>query len=99
MEVDFRNNKLQKAYEKSARAAKLWGAEVARRYIQRIDSIYSMPTFEDVKALRSLRTHPLKGGRKSEWAITLTGQWRLIVVPSKDGTSLLVVEVTNHYGN
>lgn len=99
MEIAFRTNKLQKAAEKAAEAARLWGVEVARKYIQRIRVIYAMPEFEKLKEFPALKTHELKGNRKGEWAIALTGQWRLIVVPSNDGMSLQVKEVSNHYGD
>ncbi len=80
-------------------AIRLWGPEVGQRYVERITSIDVMPSFEDAKALRAWHTHELTGNRKGEWAITIIGKWRLIVVPSDDGLSLQVKEVSNHYGD
>ena len=47
--------------------------------------------------IRSLRLHPLKGARKGELSIYLTGRWRLIVTPGDTEESVIIQEVSNHY--
>lgn len=99
MDIAFRTNRLQKAYDDDAVAIRRWGPEVGKRYIDRVDRIYAMPNFDGVQAIHAWNTHELTGNYAGLWAISLTGQWRLIVIPSEDGESLSVEEVTNHYGD
>lgn len=99
MLVQFRNTKLQRAFEEDRYASRLFGPDVARRYIQRVKTLQAAETFLAFQQVRSFRTHPLSGSRKGEWAIDLTGQMRLIVVPSQDGRAVGIEEVTAHYGD
>ncbi len=97
MEVSFRTSKLRKAYEEADRAYREWGKDVGRKYVQRVEVLHNMPTFEGIKQIQAYRTHPLKGQRAGEWALDLTGNMRIIVAPSEDGTSVEVKEVSKHY--
>ncbi len=97
MEVAFRSNKMRRCYEDSAQAIRTWGAEVGRRYIRRVATLYEMRDFSEVFRQPSWRTHPLKGGRAGQYAINLTGQWRLIVTMSGTDGAVTVEEVSNHY--
>ncbi len=99
MEIDFRTNKLQKAYEQSVEAIKRWGPEVGKRYVRRLDEIDAMQDFDEVMAYPPFHTHELTGNRKGQWAITIISKWRLITIPSDNGMGLLVREVSNHYGD
>ena len=45
-----------------------------------------------------MRLHPLKGSRKEEFSIYLTGKWRLIVTKGGED-SVIIKEVSNHYGD
>ncbi|MEX2599547.1 MAG: type II toxin-antitoxin system RelE/ParE family toxin [Dehalococcoidia bacterium] len=97
MEVEFSSNRLAQCYRQSDRAVRQWGEAVARKYITRIEILYAQPTFDSLRTLRSLRLHPLKGRRQGQYAIDLTGQWRLIVTPGAKEEQVRVEEVTNHY--
>ena len=44
-----------------------------------------------------MRLHALKGSRTGEWAIYLTGQWRLIVTKGDTEEHMVIQEVSNHY--
>jgi plasmid maintenance system killer protein len=99
MDVSFRNNRLQHAYQKSEIAIRRWGQAAGRKYIQRIEMLHAAKDFGDVQQVRSLRAHPLKGKRGGEWALDLTESWRLIVRPSKSGQEISVEEVSQHYGH
>ena len=46
-----------------------------------------------------MRLHPLKGSKRGELSIYLTGKWRLIVVKGETEESVIVKEVSNHYGD
>lgn len=97
MNVEFASNSLRRCYEISAHASRKWGAVVGRKYIQRIDILYSTPTFEDLYSIRSLGLHILGGQWEGKYAITIHDRWRLILLPIDD-RKVRVQEVTNHYG-
>lgn len=98
MEVRFTSRRLEKCYQESKRAVRAWGTDVARKYIARVQALYAAREFDDLLTIQSLGLHKLKGERAKEYAIKLHGRWRLILVRITDDT-VLVQEVTNHYGD
>ncbi len=56
-----------------------------------------MRDFSETFRQLSWRTHPLKGDREGQYAIKLTGTWRLIVTRGATDTTIIVKEVNNHY--
>lgn len=75
-----------------------FGGVVGRKYIQRIKIIKSTKSIEDLKSLPGLRFHALKGDRLGQYAVNLTGFYRLIF--TVEGETLNVVkieEVSKHY--
>lgn len=99
MRIAFRTKRLCQAYEEVDRAIRLWGLDVARKYIQRVEAIYAAQNFDVIKRIRAFEPHELKGQRAGEWALALTRRWRLIVIPSEDGETVTIKEVTKHYGD
>lgn len=55
--------------------------------------------FSELYTVRSLRLHPLKGGREGEHSLTLVDRWRLILTYLPDEQAIHVEEVSNHYGD
>lgn len=99
MEVTFRTRQLSRAFEESKQAVRLWGDQVARKYVMRIITLQSARDFREVRQLVSLRAHRLQGVREGEWALDLTERYRLIVRPATDGQSVMIQEVSSHYGD
>jgi len=100
LQVRFRNNKLQKQYEKSAEAEKAYGKQVARKFIMRVNTLKSAKDFNELFSLPGWDFHPLKGNRKGEYAIKLTGFWRLIITNDGDTFDIAKIEeVSDHYGD
>ena len=100
MEISFRTKKLQKQYEKSVEAEKAYGQQVARRFISRINTLKKAIDFNELYTLSGWNFHPLKGNRKGEFAITLTGFWRLIITNDGDTFDIAKIEeVSDHYGD
>ena len=100
MEVKFRTRRLENEYKDSKRAIRAYGQLVATRYVERINIIKSATDIEELEKLPAIDCHPLKGERKGEWAITLTGHMRLIF--TLDGENLEIAcieEVSKHYGD
>jgi toxin HigB-1 len=100
MEVRFRKTKLKKQYEDFRKAEIAYGQQVARRYIQRIDIIKQSKEIEELKRLPGLNCHELKGDRKGQWAVNLTGFYRLIFTLVGDLLEIILIEeVSKHYGD
>ncbi len=97
MEVSFRTNRLQRNYEESARDIRQWGPDVGRKYITRINALYAIGNFQEVYNIRAMRLHPLKGSKRGELSIYLTGRWRLIVTKGDTEEGVTIEEVSNHY--
>ena len=97
MEVEYRSRSLARRGADEREAAKASGVSVARKYIQRLQIIAAAPTWEALRSYRALGLHPLKGTRRGEYAMTLTGRWRLIVRP--EGETVWIEEVSQHYGD
>jgi len=98
LEIEFRTNKLQRQYESFSAAVKAYGRQVARKYVQRINLIKHSRDIEELQKLPGLDCHPLKGDRAGQWAVKLTGFYRLIF--TLDGEQLeiaLIEEVSKHY--
>ncbi|TMS94092.1 plasmid maintenance system killer [Pseudoalteromonas sp. S201] len=98
MEIDFRTNKLEKCFKESRLANREFGDQVGRKYIQRINLIKAAKDLDEVKKLPGLRCHPLKGDRKGQFAVNLTGFYRLIFTVEGDKLSIAMIEeVSKHY--
>ena len=98
MEVRFKTNKLQKQYENSKEAIKAYGLDVAKKYIQRVGILKSAKSFDDLSKIPQLKFHPLTGDRKGEFAISLTGFYRLIITNDGDTFDIAKIEeVSKHY--
>ena len=98
MEVRFRTNTLQKQYEKSENAIAAYGKQVGRKYIQRINIIKKSKNIDELISIRPLRCHPLKGKRKGEWTLNLTGFYRLIFTLHGENLEIArIEEVSKHY--
>ena len=97
MEVIFRANELRRCYEDSSRAIRRWGPDVGRRYVTRIETIARVRDFRTLYRIQGLRLHPLRGMRRGELSIYLTGRWRLIVTRGDTEDSVIIEEVSDHY--
>ena len=98
MKVTFRTRKLEREYLKSDKAVKSYGAEVARKYIQRINIIKQTRDIDELCRLPGLRCHPLRGDRKGQYAVKLTGFYRLLFTLHGDELEIAhIEEVSKHY--
>jgi toxin HigB-1 len=98
VEVTFRTRKLEREYQKIALAKKAYGEQVARKYIQRVNIIKHAAHLEELTTLPGLRCHPLKGDRKGQYAVNLTGFYRLIFSLRGDALEIVTIEeVSKHY--
>lgn len=100
MQVQFRTKKLEKQYTRHKWAAKAYGTEVARKYVQRINIIKRTKDYDELSNLPGLKCHPLKGDREGQYAIYLTGFYRLIFTLVGESLEIVQIEeVSKHYGD
>ena len=99
MNISFRSSQLERAYRQSAQAVRRWGQAAARKYVIRVTQLLSARDWDDIRSLKALRAHPLKGDRKGQWAIDMNERWRLVVMPSKNGQDVEILEVSRHCGD
>lgn len=100
MKVRFRTRKLERQYTDHREAEKAYGKEVARKFIQRVNIIKSGRNIDELKRLPGLRCHNLKGKRREQWAVKLTGFYRLIFTLEGDSLEIArIEEVSKHYGD
>lgn len=100
MDIRFKTKKLQKCYEQQTKAIQAFGDQVGKKYILRVNILKKAKSFEDLAKIPSLRFHPLKGDREGQFALNLTGYWRLII--TNDGNVFDIAkieEVSDHYGD
>jgi plasmid maintenance system killer protein len=96
MQVTFRTNELQQAFGDVAVGRKLWGQKTAVRYIDRVRVLQSAQSVLDLRQMKSLDLHFLKGGRyPGRHAIRIDEFYRIIILI--DGTNVRVEEVSKHY--
>jgi proteic killer suppression protein len=93
VEIGFATNRLAAAALSLAEAARLFGVPAGRKYIQRLAVMRAVDKFTQLYGHRALRLHPLKGGRAGQYAMTLTGNYQLILERvSEDAVRILDVE-------
>lgn len=98
MKISFKTSRLQKEYENQKNAVKSYGEPIARKYILRVNLLKQARNLDEVKALPGLNCHPLKGDRKGQWAVNLSGFYRLIFTVSGSALNLACIEeVSKHY--
>jgi proteic killer suppression protein len=47
------------------------------RALMLLDGLNAAASLQPLKALRSVRLHPLTGNRKKQWAMTVNERWRI----------------------
>jgi len=100
MQIEYKNNKIKKKLESSLAIKKAYGA-MAIRVSQRMEQLKAAPTLQDLISIKAANCHVLTGDRKGEWAVDLSGNYRLIFeihhnpVPVKDDGSVNTILVTD----
>lgn len=98
MIVRFRKRKLEKCFVEHKQAVREFGDQVAKRYILRIKIIQHTKSLDDLMLLPALRCHPLTGNRKGQYAVNLTGRYRLIFTLEANQVNVIMIEeVSKHY--
>ena len=96
MELQFRTTRLERAFTDPGRAIQLWGVQVGGRYGERLARISAVGSWPLLFSHRTLGLHRLRGPRSDDYAIRLTGRWRLIVRPGATPERIEIVDVEDY---
>lgn len=77
MEIDYRKNKLKKQLSDASEIKKNFGVN-AKRIAMRLDEIEASPTLAVLMQIPAANCHSLSGNRKGQWAVDLSGNFRII---------------------
>lgn len=111
MDISFANNRLKKQMENARAMDKAYG-ERAKPLRRRLQVLASAACLADVPAHPPDRRHLLTGNRAGQFAVMLTGNWRLVFEPDHDPlpvlsdggidigavTAICIIEVTDYHG-
>lgn len=100
MKIRFGNNKLAKKMENASAIKKSFG-EMAKKVSMRLDDIKSAANLAILKKMPQAGCHELKGDRAGEWAVSISGNHRLIFeldhdpIPVKEDGSIDEIVITD----
>lgn len=100
MKIAFRTNKLEKQLTKANEMQRAFGT-IARKVNQRMQELISSQNLEIMKTIPAANCHELKGDRKGEFAVDISGNYRIIFVPDhnpvpvKDDKSIDCIRITD----
>lgn len=100
MDIAFKNKKLEKSLTRASDIKATYG-HLAKRIAQRMESLKAAENLAVVQSLAALECHPLTGDRKSQWAVSISGNWRLVFeideipLPKREDNSIDTQQVTH----
>jgi len=98
VELEFSSNRLVNASVSFLEASRFFGVPIGRKYIQRLAVLRATDKFTQLYGHRALRLHPLKGDRAGKYAMTLTGNFRLIIEKIKED-KVRIMDVEDYHGD
>ncbi len=98
MKIEFSSHRLANASVSLSEANRLFGIPIGRKYIQRLAVLRATDRITQLYGHRALRLHPLKGNRTGQYAITLTGNYRLIMERIAEDT-VRIIDVEDYHGD
>ncbi len=97
MEITYKNKGYEKVCLDYSEATKAYGEKIGTKVQLRIKQLRSVDTEEDLFGVD--RCHPLKGKRKTLYAVELGQPWRLVFeLTSKDPLTIRVVDIIDYHG-
>lgn len=82
MKITYKTKKLEKICTDYSKATSECGTQIAKKLYIRLVELESAQSLQDIKMINSARLHPLSGKREGEYAVDLTGNYRLILIAS-----------------
>lgn len=100
MEISYSSNKIKKKLSSPSEIKKAYGT-MAKKVQMRMDEIEASPNLAVLMQLPAANCHPLKGDRNGEWAVDISGNYRMIFeidqnpVPTKGNGEIETINVTD----
>ena len=98
MDIEFGTTRLAAASRSLSEASRLFGVPIGRKYIQRLAVLRATDKFTQLYGHRALRLHALRGNRAGQYAMTLTGNYRLIIDRTSED-EVRVLDVEDYHGD
>ena len=98
MKIEFSSNRLADASVNLSEASRLFGVPIGRKFIQRLAVLRATDKFTQLHGHWALRLHPLKGKRAGQYAMTLTGNYRLIIEKVQEDR-VRILDVEDYHGD
>src|SRR4030042_3847401 len=99
MKISYKSNKLEKRLTEAKEIQKAFGT-MAKKVNQRMMELRAASNLEVMKTIPAANCHELKGDRQGEFAVDISGNFRLIFkpdhspVPRKEDKSIDCIKVT-----
>jgi len=99
MEIEYGNSRIKKKLSSASEIKKAFG-NMAKAMSRRMDDIRASPNLKVLMQLPAAACHALTGDRKGEWAVTISGNHRLIFeilddpIPKLDDGGIDTIKVT-----
>ena len=77
MKIEYQSNKLKKQLSNASEIKKAFGAN-AKRISSRLDDIVASPNLSVLIQIPAANCHSLTSNRKGEWALDVSGNYRMI---------------------
>ena len=87
----------ERLFKDTKRARRRLGRQCALKLKEVVDTIERTPGFRELVALRPANMHRLTGGRRTQWAMRLSGNLRLIVQPDSTYSIAIIVEIVDYH--
>jgi proteic killer suppression protein len=98
MDIEFSSNRLFNASVSLSESSRIFGISIGRKYIQRLAILRATDKFSQLYGHQALGIHPLKGNRSGQYAIILTGNYRLIIKKIEEDV-VRIVNVEDYHGD
>ncbi len=112
MEIEYKTGKLRKACTEFAKGQREWGLPCAKKVYQRLNELRAAENLLDISQLPGTGFHSLHHDRNGQFAVSLTGNLRLVFKPLDNPVPLLpdggvdlekvsgtlIVEVVDYHG-
>lgn len=97
MDIVIKDAKLRRAYEAGQPGWHQPG--VVSAFERLMSALDAAGSFDDVRALRQFDVHPLKGTRRGQWALALSGNYRAVIELREDdeGPYVQINEVVDYH--
>lgn len=100
MNITYSSNKIRKNLSSPSEIQKTFGT-MAKKVQSRLDDIIASPNLKVLMQIPAANCHALSGKRAGEWALDISGNYRMIFeinhdpIPKKENGEIETIEVTD----